>query len=106
MYLGKALKNGARLDTRQGKVIIESRQIGELANYENTREWAIVTLDQSTGLNLAMFSSGGGDGAYYSYWGFAGDDEIVCLTTDFEVLVRRSNANEEHASHTITRWAR
>ncbi len=74
-------------------------------NSANTREWAIVTLDPSTGLNLAMFSSGGGDGAYYSYWGIAGEDEIVCLTTDFQILAWSSDETEEQ-SHTITLWER
>ncbi len=78
-------------------------------NLAPTREWAIVTLEPNTGLNLGIFSSGGGDGDYYSYWGIAGDDEddeIVCLTTDFEIFAEDSPEIEGDDSDTITLWAR
>jgi hypothetical protein len=71
-------------------------------NYVNTREWAIVTLDPTTGLNVAMFSSGIGDGSYYSYWGCTDDSELVCLTTDFGIL--KEPHSEGNGSQTY--WAR
>lgn len=37
--------------------------------------------------NVAMFSSGWGDGLYCTYWGLAADGAVVELVTDFEVLV-------------------
>lgn len=59
-------------------------------NYGDTREWAMPILDPKKGLNLAMFSSGVGDGGYFSYWGYDkshdGTREPVCLTIDFGVL--------------------
>lgn len=71
-------------------------------NYIDTREWAIVVLDSTTDLNVAMFSSGVGDGSYYSYWGCTDNDEIVCLTTDFGVFkepdIKRNDS--------LTLWAR
>jgi len=54
------------------------------ATYVHTREWAMVELPGQ--LNLALFSSGLGDGAYASYWGLAADDQPVVLLTDFGLL--------------------
>lgn len=48
-------------------------------------EWADIQLNGS-GLNLILFHSGWGDGAYPSYWGYDGSGEVVCLVTDFGVL--------------------
>ena len=39
-----------------------------------------------TDLDLAAFSSGFGDGAYPTYWGFDEEDNICCLITDFETV--------------------
>ena len=36
-----------------------------------------------TELNIAMFASGLGDGAYVSWWGLAASGEVVYLVTDF-----------------------
>jgi hypothetical protein len=36
-------------------------------------------------LNIAVFSSGWGDGFYASYWGWSGD-RLACLMTDFGLL--------------------
>jgi uncharacterized protein DUF4241 len=44
-------------------------------------------LDEETGANILLFTSGWGDGAYPSYWGYAADDALVCLLTDFGVVV-------------------
>ncbi len=41
-----------------------------------------VTLNPYTGANAIIFSSGG-DGFFASYWGYDGQDNIVCLLTDF-----------------------
>lgn len=37
-------------------------------------------------LNVAIFASGLGDGAYQSWWGLANSGEIVSLVTDFGLL--------------------
>jgi Protein of unknown function (DUF4241) len=56
------------------------------SNYVDTRNWAMVELPGTDGLNLALFSSGFGDGAYASYWGMAETGEAVALLTDFGLL--------------------
>ena len=45
--------------------------------------WLNTTIDIDTGANLVAFSSGWGDGAYPSYWGYDDDENIVALVTDF-----------------------
>ena len=55
------------------------------AQYEPTREWAVVPVPGTDGLDFAAFSSGLGDGAYVSYWGYDAGGEIVCLLTDFRI---------------------
>ena len=55
--------------------------------YIHTRSWANVTLDESSSLNCAIFSSGFGNGLYASYWGYDETDGIACLMTDFGLLV-------------------
>ena len=52
--------------------------------YKHTREWALIDDGK---LNLAIFSSGDGDGRYASYWGLSAAGEVVSLTTDFVVVV-------------------
>lgn len=48
--------------------------------------WARVELNSKTGANIIAFSSGFGDGAYPSYFGYAEDGVLCCLVTDFFVL--------------------
>ena len=55
-------------------------------NYISTRSWVIYEADSDKKLDVAMFSSGYGDGYYPSYWGYALDNSIVCLLTDFGIL--------------------
>lgn len=49
-------------------------------------QYAEVTLNEVTGGNLVLFSSGWGDGCYASYFGYAADGSLACLVTDFAVL--------------------
>jgi hypothetical protein len=53
----------------------------------DSKIWIGRTLDPDTGANLVAFSSGLGDDLYASYWGFDADDEVVCLTTDFNMYL-------------------
>jgi hypothetical protein len=53
------------------------------ANYRHTRFWMLWERD---GANVALFSSGVGDGGYASYIGYAQDDSICRLVTDFMLL--------------------
>ena len=50
-------------------------------------EWAERVLDPKSGGNIIVFSSGWGDGSYASFWGFDASDNVVCLVTDFGVLL-------------------
>jgi Protein of unknown function (DUF4241) len=73
-----------RLDVRMSQVesyadtIIERME----TTYKHTRSWALIDLDDDGGLEVALFSSGLGDGMYASYWGWS-KGELVCLVTDF-----------------------
>ncbi|HZC08255.1 MAG TPA: DUF4241 domain-containing protein [Ktedonobacterales bacterium] len=49
-------------------------------------DYAAVTLDEASGVNLVMVESGWGDGVYASYWGLDAGGAPVCLVTDFSVL--------------------
>ena len=62
--------------------------------YVHTRSWAVVPVGGTGGLNVAAFSSGFGDGAYASWWGYDEAGRIACLLTDFGIIGRA-------ADHTI-----
>jgi hypothetical protein len=51
--------------------------------YSHTRSWLLWT---KNGFDVAMFSSGWGDGLYASYIGFDKDKNICRLVTDFGLL--------------------
>jgi hypothetical protein len=55
-------------------------------NYVDTWGWVNRILDRSTGANLVAFSSGYGDGAYASFFGYGAASQAVCLVTDFGVV--------------------
>jgi hypothetical protein len=63
------------------------RIIDEMYKRDEYRYWANIVIDQKTGGNLVVFSSGYGDGAYTSYWGVGAAGELCCLVTDFAILV-------------------
>jgi siroheme synthase len=48
--------------------------------------WANHVLDDETGLNIVLFSSGWGNGQYKTYWGLDARGAALCLMTDFQVL--------------------
>jgi hypothetical protein len=54
--------------------------------YRHTWQWASIPLDPLTGANLVAFSSGWGDGAYASYFGYDAAQGLTCLVTDFGLL--------------------
>jgi len=53
---------------------------------EHNDDWGVLSVDQQSGLNVIMFSTGYGDGFYTSYWGFDEEDKLVALVTDFKIL--------------------
>lgn len=57
----------------------------EPSNPDSYGEWINYTLPDSD-LNLIIFQSGFGDGAYPAYWGISEEGEIVSLIIDFFVL--------------------
>jgi hypothetical protein len=65
-----------------------AERIGEAMerSYRHTREWANVVLDDESGLNLVVFSTGLGDGFYVSFWGLDGAGRPACLVTDFGIV--------------------
>jgi hypothetical protein len=65
----------------------QQRILVELDRSGDYRDWANIVIDQKTGSNLVVFSSGYGDGAYASYWGVGAAGELCCLVTDFAILV-------------------
>jgi len=52
----------------------------------NNDEWGELIVNEQSGLNVIMFSSGYGDGFYTSYWGYDEAGQIVSLVTDFNIL--------------------
>lgn len=69
---------------------IEAFQARMEAEYVPTREWALFPIPGTDGLNVAAFTSGVGDGAYVSYWGYDADGAIACLLTDFRLMGERA----------------
>jgi len=59
-----------------------------LGNYANCG-WANVAVGASTQANLIAFSSGWGDGAYASFWGYDARDQLTSLVTDFALFPKR-----------------
>jgi len=53
------------------------------SNYVSTWTWHVAEVGAA---NVVMFSSGGGDGLYSSYWGFDAGGQLVELVTDFDIL--------------------
>jgi hypothetical protein len=51
-----------------------------------TSTWCDHRPDRFSTDNVAIFSSGWGDGMYSTYWGLDAGDRPVCLVTDFQVV--------------------
>ena len=82
---------------------IEAFQAALEAEYVPTREWAVVPIAGTDGLNIAAFSSGLGDGSYASFWGHDADGGIVCLLTDFGIVEASSGRESESRSERALR---
>jgi hypothetical protein len=52
----------------------------------NTWSWANLVLDEATGLNQILFSSGVGDGGYNCFVGYDNQGNPTKLVTDFQIL--------------------
>jgi hypothetical protein len=55
--------------------------------YRHTRNWAVVRPIEEREENIICFSSGYGDGAYPSFFGFDANGEVCQLVTDFLIFV-------------------
>ncbi|WP_431483438.1 DUF4241 domain-containing protein [Pseudomonas solani] len=65
----------------------DERLFAELdKTYQHTRSWYLLPTDAG---NVAFFSSGYGDGAYPSYFGYDADGRLVAVVTDFLLLPER-----------------
>ncbi|AWX56377.1 DUF4241 domain-containing protein [Brevibacillus brevis] len=60
--------------------------------YKHTRSWGLI--DLAEGCNVAMFSTGWGDGSYASYIGYDAEGQIARLVTDFYLLDWMGTAEE------------
>lgn len=56
------------------------------AHHTDSWDYADIALDEGSGLNAIMFTSGWGDGVYASYWGYDASGAPVCLVTDFSLF--------------------
>ncbi len=97
-------EGAAPLAAQLGDDSIEEFQARMEAEYVPTREWAVVPIPGTDGLNVAAFSSGLGDGAYVSYWGYDAGGEITCLLTDFRLMGRPERG--ERPAGTVRPWWR
>lgn len=55
---------------------------------ENDGLWGNVCLHPESRANMIAFRAMGGDGTFCSYLGYSGDDELICLVTDFFLTER------------------
>ncbi|ATF13483.1 DUF4241 domain-containing protein [Brevibacillus sp. HB1.2] len=60
--------------------------------YKHTRSWGLINIGE--GCNVAMFSTGWGDGSYASYIGYDAEGQIARLVTDFYLLNWMGTAEE------------
>jgi hypothetical protein len=87
---------GAFMDEAAIEALLEHRDAEDDDHYLQGRleslgpvggaEWFDIPLDEEAGANILLFTSGWGDGAYPSYWGYAANGGLVCLLTDFSVF--------------------
>lgn len=91
-YYGVDSATGCFMDVEAAQVLIENidsdiylDQITEEMDktYVDTWSWANICLSPSTGANIICFSTGLGDGAYTSYFGYDEKGDVLCLVTDF-----------------------
>lgn len=58
---------------------------------ENEGLWGNYCVDRSTGANVVLFRTWGGDGTFPSFFGYNAGGEVVCLVTDmflcFDIVV-------------------
>lgn len=94
-YYGVDSATGCYMDVEAARVLSESAegdiyfdQIAEGMDktYVETWSWANICLNPATGANIVCFSTGLGDGAYASYFGYGGKGDILCLVTDFRLF--------------------
>ncbi len=63
--------------------LMEAWETAAMDNFRANRSWLMTELE--TGDNMAIFSSGFGNGVYHSYIGYAADGSCAQLVTDFNV---------------------
>jgi hypothetical protein len=68
------------------KKFFEKRLAPEHENNVPDWTWANVVIDDQTGANMVLFSTGAGDGIYPSFFGLNSVGDVVTLVTDFRIL--------------------
>ncbi|MEW4368697.1 DUF4241 domain-containing protein [Paenibacillus kandeliae] len=63
--------------------LMDAWESAAIETFRPSRSWLVTELD--TGDNMALFSSGFGNGVYHSYIGYAADGSCAQLVTDFNV---------------------
>lgn len=63
--------------------LMDAWESAAVESFRPSRSWLVTELE--TGDNIALFSSGFGNGVYHSYIGYAEDGSPVQLVTDFNV---------------------
>jgi len=53
-------------------------------NYKHTWDWLVTRFHDK--VDIAMFTTGFGDGMYPSFWGLNENGEPACLVTDFLIM--------------------
>ncbi|MCY7694917.1 DUF4241 domain-containing protein [Bacillus altitudinis] len=53
-------------------------------NYKLTWDWLVTRFHDK--VDIAMFTTGFGDGMYPSFWGLDENGELACLVTDFLIM--------------------
>ncbi|AZV53216.1 DUF4241 domain-containing protein [Bacillus sp. NMCC46] len=53
-------------------------------NYKHTWDWLVTRFHDK--VDIAMFTTGFGDGMYPSFWGIDQNGEPTCLVTDFFIM--------------------
>jgi hypothetical protein len=61
--------------------------IDALHHDKGIKQWRILPLADKSEANIVVCESGFGDGSYASWWGLDKSGKVVCLVTDFDILI-------------------
>lgn len=90
----EAARQLARLPAKAAQDFARRLSASMDRNYADTRSFGSIPVDRRTGANIIAFSSGFGDGGYGCYLGFDARKRLVCLMTDFGLLLTQEEIDE------------